>query len=298
MSKQRDNIIFRKEWRDALKGVSAEIRAEVYEAILAYSFDGEVIEMSDVAKMAFTFIKMHIDNLNIAYEATCEKRKQSAQQRWSNASECKPMQKDANDANAYFASKNNASECKRMQTDTSECKPMHIDIDNDIDIKSSSLSKSLSSSCDEEFDERSGGLTTAERERILEVFHFERNLMSAKEECDKFINYYEANGWCRGNSSKPIKNKVALAKSWKVERMENKYPEDLREWLRRMYTYLRKIGKTEEAMRLLGINYCIEEDGAYSLFVQDKEQANTFNSCLIVVQPKFKKLIYKVPRQN
>lgn len=292
MSKQRDNIIFRKEWRDALKGFSAEIRAEVYEAILAYSFDGEVIEMSDVARMAFTFIKSHIDNLNSAYEAKCEKNRKSAQQRWNDAKGCETMPNDANG-------------CKRIQThsdasknDASECKPMHIDIDNDIDIKSSSLSKSLSSSCDEEFDERSGGLTTAERERILEVFHFERNLMSAKEECEKFINYYEANGWCRGNSSKPIKNKVALAKSWKVERMENKYPEDLREWLRRMYTYLLKIGKTEEAMQLLGINYCIEEDGAYALFVQDKEQANILNSCLIVITPKFKKLIYKIPKLN
>ena len=104
MSKTRDNIIFRKEWRDALKGFGAEIRSEVYEAILAYSFDGEVIEMSDVARMAFTFIKTHIDNINSAYEATCEKRRQSAQQRWNNANECKPMQKDANDANAYFAS--------------------------------------------------------------------------------------------------------------------------------------------------------------------------------------------------
>ena len=91
MSKTRDNIIFRKEWRDALKGFGAEIRSEVYEAILAYSFDGEVIEMSDVARMAFTFIKTHIDNINSAYEATCEKRRQSAQQRWNNANECKPM---------------------------------------------------------------------------------------------------------------------------------------------------------------------------------------------------------------
>ena len=292
MSKQRDNIIFRKEWRDALKGFSAEIRAEVYEAILAYSFDGEVIEMSDVARMAFTFIKSHIDNLNSAYEAKCEKNRKSAQQRWNDAKGCETMPNDANG-------------CKRIQThsdasknDASECKPMHIDIDNDIDIKSSSLSKSLSSSCDEEFDERSGGLTTAERERILEVFHFERNLMSAKEECEKFINYYEANGWCRGNSSKPIKNKVALAKSWKVERMENKYPEDLREWLHNGYKTLLKSGRQEDASQLIGIDYCLLQDGGYALFVRDREQMKIFDSLILVEQPKFAKLNYRVPRQS
>ena len=231
MSKTRENIIFRKEWRDALKGFSAEIRSEVYEAILAYSFDGEVIEMSDVARMAFTFIKTHIDNINSAYEATCEKRRQSAQQRW-HASECKPMQKDANDANAYFASKNDASECK----------PMHNDNDNDIDINNNiSLSKSLSSSGEKEFDtEKIGGLTAAERERILEIFYFERNLKFAKEESEKFFNYYEANGWCRANSSEPVKNKIPLAKSWKVEREDKYYPESLRTWLHDIFRIFKK----------------------------------------------------------
>lgn len=285
MSKTRDNIIFRKEWRDALKGFGAEIRAEVYEAILAYSFDGEVIEMSDVARMAFTFIKTHIDNINSAYEATCEKRRQSAQQRWNNANECKPMQKDANDANAYFALKNDASECKPMHNDND------IDIDNNI-----SLSKSLSSSGEKEFDtEKIGGLTAAEREKILNVFYFERNLITAKEESEKFINYYEANGWCRANSNKPVKNKISLAKSWKVERIENKYLEDLRDWLQTVYLTLCANGQHEEASKLLGIDYRPIENG-YALFVKDREQAKAIE--MHRIPKRFQNLTYLIPKTN
>ena len=285
MSKTRDNIIFRKEWRDALKGFGAEIRAEVYEGILAYSFDGEVIEMSDVARMAFTFIKTHIDNINSAYEATCKKRRQSAQQRWHNANECKPMQTNANDANAYFASKNDASECKPMHNDND------IDIDNNI-----SLSKSLSSSGEKEFDtEKIGGLTAAEREKILNVFYFERNLITAKEESEKFINYYEANGWCRANSNKPVKNKISLAKSWKVERIENKYLEDLRDWLQTVYLTLCANDQHEEASKLLGIDYRPIENG-YALFVKDREQANAIE--MHRIPKRFQNLTYLIPKTD
>lgn len=291
MSKQKENIIFRKEWRDALKGVSAEIRAEVYEAILTYSFDGEVIEMSDVAKMAFTFIKTHIDNINNAYQATCEKRKQSAQQRWNNANECEPMQTNANDANAYFASKNDANECEPMQTDAKRCKAMHNnnDIDNDITL---SLSISLSSSTDEEFDEeKNSGLTSAERERILEVFHLERNLISAKEESEKFINYYEANGWRRGNSTRQVKNKAALARSWKVEREEKRYPEELREWMHQVYQTLRK--NKRDASFLLGMDYHKIDDG-YALIIAEREQATQIEMIASVLERKFNKIIYRI----
>ena len=286
MTKPKENIIIRREWREALKGVSAEIRAEVYEAIITYSFDGEIIEMSEVAKMAFMFIKSHIDNINNAYQATCEKRRASAQQRWNDANRCKPMQTNANDANAYFASKNDANRCKPMHND--------IDIDNDI---TPSLSISLSSSTEQEFDEeKNSGVTSAERERFLEIFHFERNLINAEEECDKFINYYEANGWCRANSTTPIKNKASLAKSWKVERMEKRFPEDLREYLHTIYRHAKR--NKQPAHLVFSISkYFDDGEGGYKI-VASRDAVRLIDLYACIVERKFKKLYYLTPKNE
>lgn len=90
------NFVFRKEWREALKDYSAEVRAEVYEAILAYAFEGIVIEMSDLSKMAFNFIKLSIDAMQEAYKEKCERNRQRASKRWNaDAEECKTMPSDA-----------------------------------------------------------------------------------------------------------------------------------------------------------------------------------------------------------
>ena len=40
-----------------------------------------------------------------------------------------------------------------------------------------------------------------DKEIFLEIFFFERNFISAKDELTRFLNHYEANGWCRNNST-------------------------------------------------------------------------------------------------
>lgn len=91
------NFVFRKEWREALKDYSAEVRAEVYEAILAYAFEGIVIEMSDLSKMAFNFIKLSIDAMQEAYKEKCERNRQKATKRWGGDAEvCQSIPSDAN----------------------------------------------------------------------------------------------------------------------------------------------------------------------------------------------------------
>ena len=120
------------------------------------------------------------------------------------------------------AEKNQTETKPKPNNNQTETKPKPNDNDNDNDNVFS--------------------LSFEEREKILEIFYFDRNLAAAKEECEKFINHYEANGWCRGNSDKPVKNKVALAKSWKVERAETRYPENIRKWLHGCYLKARELG--------------------------------------------------------
>lgn len=53
----------------------------------------------------------------------------------------------------------------------------------------------------------------AERERFFEIFFF-MNFQNPLSEVDRFINHYSANGWCRNNSTTPVKDRMALARSW------------------------------------------------------------------------------------
>ena len=110
------NFVFRKEWREALKDYSAEVRAEVYEAILAYAFEGIIIEMSDLSKMAFNFIKLSIDAMQDAYKKKCEKNRQNITRRWNeNAEVCETI---PNDTKSYDAIPNDAEVCETIPNDT------------------------------------------------------------------------------------------------------------------------------------------------------------------------------------
>lgn len=60
-------FVFKQEWFDALRELSARVRLEVYEAIMMYQATGEVPEeMTKVARMAFFFIRKEIDGMAVA----------------------------------------------------------------------------------------------------------------------------------------------------------------------------------------------------------------------------------------
>ena len=65
-------------------------------------------------------------------------------------------------------------------------------------------------------------MTATERDRFFEIFYY-RNAKQPNEEVERFINHYEANGWCRNGSARPVRNKYALAKSWKFEDTTPRY---------------------------------------------------------------------------
>ena len=95
-----DNFVFRKEWYDVLKGCSPEVRQEVYEAIMAYAFEDRIVEMSDMSRMAFAFIRPQIDAMRDKYRARCEQNRANASSRNqspANANDGKQTQPNASD---------------------------------------------------------------------------------------------------------------------------------------------------------------------------------------------------------
>lgn len=253
-----ENFVFRKEWREALRGYSAEVRAEVYEAVMAYAFDNEIIEMGELSRMAFNFIKLQIDSMRELYQQKCERNRERANRRWH---------------------KDDAEVCDTMPNDAEGCQPMQGDAINSIQFNSNQYIS----------------LSFEEREKIFEIFYFERNLATAKEEYDKFVNHYEANGWCRGNSDKPVKNKVALAKSWKVEREEKRYPENIRKWL--YGCYLQASAKGLQSWLLFEVEN-IYADGDKLVVQGTRQVAELIEAVQMQVPRDFsKKLLYRIRRE-
>jgi hypothetical protein len=74
-----------------------------------------------------------------------------------------------------------------------------------------------------------------ERERFLEIFTFVLNFKEPTAEVERFIAHYDASGWCRNNNTIPVKNKEALARTWKPKDEGARFPEEVRSWLLETY---------------------------------------------------------------
>lgn len=71
----KKSFLFNVEWHEVLKDYPAEVRLEVYEAIIRYCGSGTLSEMKPLAKMAFAFIKREIDYNENRYQETIEARR-------------------------------------------------------------------------------------------------------------------------------------------------------------------------------------------------------------------------------
>lgn len=64
MSNPKKTFVFNFEWYEILKDYPAEIRLEVYEAVIVYAASGTLPELKPLSRMAFSFIKKEIDCYN------------------------------------------------------------------------------------------------------------------------------------------------------------------------------------------------------------------------------------------
>ena len=81
----RNTFTFRKEWKEAMKDFPVETRAQVYDAVLDYAFDGVSAELEGMAKVVFVFIKSEIDKETADEEqrlAKSAKMRQLVMRRW------------------------------------------------------------------------------------------------------------------------------------------------------------------------------------------------------------------------
>lgn len=87
----RKSFIFYASWKEVLMDYSAEVRLEVYDAVIEYAISGTLSELKPLAKMAFAFIQRDIDANNERYNDISLKRseagKKGMKNRWSERDE-------------------------------------------------------------------------------------------------------------------------------------------------------------------------------------------------------------------
>lgn len=59
---KKKSFIFNVEWQEILLDYPSEVRLEVYDAIIEYVASGTLTELKPIAKMAFSFIKLELED--------------------------------------------------------------------------------------------------------------------------------------------------------------------------------------------------------------------------------------------
>lgn len=225
MAIQRETCAFHLSWFEAIETLPKAVQGEAYRAIMMYALRGvEIEEQGQMTRLIMAIAKPVIDTNNKRYENGC-KGGEYGKLGGRPITPKKPQ--------------NNPKETPKKPQNNPTCE---LGVLGGVLIKDKSL------------------ISNREIEDIYIIFYFSRNLKFAKEECERFINHYEANGWCRGNSDTPVKNKVALAKSWKVERDEKRMPDNVCQWLYAHYQKAKAEGKDASPL-LRDIEQVAVEDG-------------------------------------
>lgn len=143
-----NSFIFNLDWYAAIVDYPAEVRFEVYEAIMRYALSGTLTELKPLAKMAFSFIRKELDYNRQKYELISEKRRASAKSRWqrqntnrldndpeiSNAdSGIIPDVTDVTDDTNVTDVTDDTNTCKCMQN--MQMHNVHSDSDNDLELQ-------------------------------------------------------------------------------------------------------------------------------------------------------------------
>lgn len=215
MARSKDTFILRDDFYPQIKMLTMEQRGILFTAIYAYELGEELPEMDPLTAMCFGFIKSSLDANAEKYESRCEINRENGgkggrprnnrtvlEENQKNRTVSKETEWLSEKPNGYPRNRTVLDENDENPNETIGFSENPIDIDIDSDSESDSVSES---------DSDSRG--AAERERFFEIFFF-MNFQNPLSEVDRFVNHYSANGWCRANSTTPVKDRIALARSW------------------------------------------------------------------------------------
>ncbi len=103
MKNDKRHFLFNLEWAEILSVLPAEVKYEVYDAIIEYAASGKLLDLKPMAKGCFLFIKKELDYYKDSYSEKIEKRREAGSKGGKSKQN---KQKVAKQANATFAKQN------------------------------------------------------------------------------------------------------------------------------------------------------------------------------------------------
>lgn len=132
MSKDKKGFIVYDDNMEVVSRLSDEEAGQLFKSMLGYSITGKDPKFKGILEFVFIPIKQQMDRDLEKYEAKCEKNRENANKRWSNANAC-----DRTNRNANYADKDTDKD---------------IDTKKDTDTDTTTDTKARGGgSCDDEF---------------------------------------------------------------------------------------------------------------------------------------------------
>lgn len=123
MEKKKDSFILYEEYYEPIKMLSTADKGMLLAALYEYHMNGVVIELPQMAKVIFQFIRQRMDYNQKKYGETCEKNRENVRKRWNkeNTKENETMRP-------------NTSVCEEIQKIRPNTKHTDMYMDKDMDI--------------------------------------------------------------------------------------------------------------------------------------------------------------------
>ncbi len=116
----KDTFVFYRSWQNVIGELPDATQLEIYRAITEYALNDTTIDLSEVAKVAFAFIRQDIDRDIEKYNAICEKNRENA--------------KLGGAPKGNKNAKKQPKTTERLKNNRTEKKQPYYDNDNDNDI--------------------------------------------------------------------------------------------------------------------------------------------------------------------
>lgn len=137
---ERETFVFHKEWREATSGLPAEVRLEIYEAIIEYGISGRLTDLKPMAALAFRFVKATLDRDAERYGKAVERSRTNGKSGGRPAAETQSAESQTQQNPVGFSEthsnlKNPVGFSETQQNQTKPKKPSgpYNDNDNDYD---------------------------------------------------------------------------------------------------------------------------------------------------------------------
>lgn len=173
---KKDTFILNTDLDEKTQMLSDKEVGQIFRKILKYVKEEPLPKLERHLEMVFDFIRVDLDKNLRKYEDTCKRRKEAIQKRWNNTNEYNSIQMNTNDTDS-----DNEYEYEYDYESSKEDK-------KEIKTKKKFIKPSLEE---------------------VNSYCLERN---NKVDAQRFIDYYEANGWKVGRNS--MKDWKAAIRTW------------------------------------------------------------------------------------